>query len=198
MDPSISWTVLGYVQATPQCSRADLLIRLRWFAKQHSIGHIIALARTTSTGFVLLGADCCHHGGELRPNEYLPLPPVLSPYPKRSRTNPFYSLRCPGVTHDIEKAEESIKKLAPFDANEDILFVWGHDMALKGVLHFWPDWLNDWKKMGWKERLTWAFLDDFGLEVPQMVTEATPLERTSIDAPASRALSTSGAITEPA
>jgi len=43
----------------------------------HTVGHLCALARTTSSPFssyVLLGGDCAHHCGELRPSPYKPLP----------------------------------------------------------------------------------------------------------------------------
>ncbi|RDW58285.1 metallo-hydrolase [Coleophoma crateriformis] len=45
-------------------------------APGHSIGHLNALARTTSNPdtFILLAADSVHLGGELRPTEALPLP----------------------------------------------------------------------------------------------------------------------------
>jgi hypothetical protein len=46
----------------------------------HAIGHLNALARTTSSldgpsTFMYLGADSFHHGSRLRLNKYLPYPP---------------------------------------------------------------------------------------------------------------------------
>jgi len=43
----------------------------------HTVGHLCALARTTSSPFstfVLLGGDCAYHCGEFRPSPYAPLP----------------------------------------------------------------------------------------------------------------------------
>lgn len=40
----------------------------------HTVAHMMGLARTTPDSFVLMAADCCHHGGEFRPNQYQPLP----------------------------------------------------------------------------------------------------------------------------
>ncbi|KAL8998546.1 MAG: hypothetical protein Q9169_002386 [Polycauliona sp. 2 TL-2023] len=49
----------------------------------HAIGHMCALARTTSTPstFIFLGGDCAHHNGEFRPSPTLPLPTTISPSP---------------------------------------------------------------------------------------------------------------------
>jgi glyoxylase-like metal-dependent hydrolase (beta-lactamase superfamily II) len=57
----------------------------------HTMSHISALARTTSTSeqeagvpvstFVLLGGDIAHHASVFRPSRYLPLPEIISPSP---------------------------------------------------------------------------------------------------------------------
>lgn len=55
----------------------------------HTIGHLCALARTTSSpssSYVLLGGDCAHHCGEFRPSPYIPLPQQI---PFRSTTWSF-------------------------------------------------------------------------------------------------------------
>ncbi|KAG9784240.1 hypothetical protein KCU88_g2804, partial [Aureobasidium melanogenum] len=49
-------------------------------APGHAIGHMVALARTTAaTGsspstYILMGGDSFHHGSQLRPHKYAPLP----------------------------------------------------------------------------------------------------------------------------
>jgi hypothetical protein len=45
-------------------------------APGHAVGHLCGLVRTTASPdtFILLGADAIHHGGELRPSQYLPFP----------------------------------------------------------------------------------------------------------------------------
>lgn len=43
----------------------------------HAIGHISALVRTTPDTFVLLGGDVCHHTGDIRPSQYIPLPNTI-------------------------------------------------------------------------------------------------------------------------
>jgi glyoxylase-like metal-dependent hydrolase (beta-lactamase superfamily II) len=49
----------------------------------HAHGHICALARVTAEppSFILMGGDAYHHGGELRPSPYLPLPQEIQPHP---------------------------------------------------------------------------------------------------------------------
>lgn len=43
----------------------------------HAIGHISALVRTTPDTFVFLGGDVCHHTGDVRPSEFVPLPATI-------------------------------------------------------------------------------------------------------------------------
>lgn len=40
----------------------------------HTTHHLGALCRTTRDSWVLLGGDACHHIGQLRPNQFRPLP----------------------------------------------------------------------------------------------------------------------------
>ena len=49
----------------------------------HAIGHLCGFACTTTNPdtFMLMGGDACHHGGEFRPTQYLPLPISISPNP---------------------------------------------------------------------------------------------------------------------
>lgn len=144
----------------------------------------MGLARTTTTTFVLLGADCCHHSGEFRPTQYLPMPESinLNPlrknttysrhapcpgsffrdvHPARSVSEPFYRFTDPGISHDVGAATDSMRKMTAFDANDDVLVLMAHDSEIKGVLDFWPEKINNWKSKGWKSALRWAFLGDF-------------------------------------
>lgn len=62
----------------------------------HTIAHIMGLARTTPDTFVLMAADCCHHGGEFRPSRFRPLPASIDiPSTGKFKTRPRRS-PCPG------------------------------------------------------------------------------------------------------
>ncbi|KAK5637084.1 hypothetical protein RRF57_012796 [Xylaria bambusicola] len=52
-------------------------------APGHCVGHMCALARVTSNpdSFILMGGDAVHHGGELRPHHWHPLPDSILPNP---------------------------------------------------------------------------------------------------------------------
>lgn len=147
----------------------------------HTLGHISGLVRTTSNPdtFVVLGGDMFHSAGELRPSNYKPLPKDIS-FPdthqlpssrhaacpcaffenlqaKRGRAvdEPFFEVT---AGHDVEAANDSLKKSLFPDAQEDILYLSAHDDALPKVVKFFPDAINDWKDLGWKEKLHWDFL----------------------------------------
>jgi glyoxylase-like metal-dependent hydrolase (beta-lactamase superfamily II) len=153
----------------------------------HTIGHMMGLARTTSTTFILMGADCSHHGGEIRPTEYLPLPETIDPdilinsksytrrrpcpgslfqdiHPKKSRTEPFYELPNPKNADTVHEAIRSQRKMREFDANENVLVLVAHDADASSVINMWPQTVDDWKSQGWKQKLTWAFLKDFHVD----------------------------------
>lgn len=54
----------------------------------HAVGHMCRLARVTAQpdeSFIPMSRDACHHGGEMRPTEYLPLPSEISQW-RRGRT----------------------------------------------------------------------------------------------------------------
>jgi hypothetical protein len=57
-----------------------------------------------------------------------------------------------------------MRKMTEFDANNEVLVLLAHDNEIKGVLDFWPKTLNDWKTKGWKEKIRWAFLNNFKVE----------------------------------
>ncbi|KAH7034754.1 beta-lactamase-like protein [Microdochium trichocladiopsis] len=75
----------------------------------HAIGHICGLARVKSRGaggpgadpdtqdsFILMGGDAVHHGGELRPHTWHPLPAEITPHP----FDPLSRAPCPGEIFD--------------------------------------------------------------------------------------------------
>ena len=39
----------------------------------------LARVSTILDSFIFMGGDACHHGGEFRPSEWLPLPSSISP-----------------------------------------------------------------------------------------------------------------------
>ncbi|TVY65704.1 Cytochrome P450 monooxygenase andK [Lachnellula suecica] len=150
----------------------------------HAIGHMCGLARVTANNFIFMGGDSCHHGGELRPSKYLPLPSSISPNPLHPSssapcpgslfeplyrdddgTKPFYAIaRLPdgkGVAHDEDEAEETIGKVIEADANDEVLVVMAHDDSLLDVVDFFPKYANDFKHKGWVEKGRWLFLKDF-------------------------------------
>ncbi|CAE7160899.1 unnamed protein product [Rhizoctonia solani] len=151
----------------------------------HAIGHLCGLARTTPDTFVFMGADICHHGGQMRPTKYLPLPESISPnpfpcrltasecpgsllievHPKNSPTQPFYHVADPpqggAASTDPAEAQRSLEKLLDIDCHENIFTVIAHDATMLGVVDFFPRTLNDWKSKGYREMTMWKFLKDF-------------------------------------
>lgn len=126
-----------------------------------------------------MGGDLCHHGGELRPSEYIPLPKEISPHPftralyplcpsavfeaiqhkrGRSLTAPFFD---PAMGVSIPEAIRSIQKAQKADANDNVLFMYAHDPVVRGVVDLFPLGANDWKQKRWREKMFWAFLADF-------------------------------------
>lgn len=139
----------------------------------HAVGHLCGLARTTTTAssssspeeeatFIFLGGDCAHHGGELRPTPYLPLPDSLSPSPLPRTMHPGTNNVCPGALfadihrlrpsssscttepfflaaesaahHDVAAARDSIAKMAEFDAHGNVLTILAHDRTMLDVV----------------------------------------------------------------
>jgi len=150
-------------------------------APGHAIGHMGGLARTTSSpdSYILMGGDICHHGGELRPSPYMPLPDQISPnplqpsstipcpgamfeeiHPRKSRTEPFFRIAKPG-NFDVEKAANTLNKVKEVDGREEIFVVIAHDQSLMDVVEFFPSKANDWKSKEWGKNGKWAFLKDF-------------------------------------
>ncbi|KAF8711694.1 Metallo-beta-lactamase superfamily, partial [Rhizoctonia solani] len=156
----------------------------------HAIGHLCGLARTTPDTFVFMGADICHHGGQIRPTKYVPLPDSVSPnpfpdrignlecpgtlllaiHPKHTAVEPFYQVADPSQggaasTNPVE-AQKSVEKLISIDCHENVFTVIAHDKTMLDVLDFFPKPLNDWKSRGYKETSMWMFLKDFGGALP--------------------------------
>ena len=63
------------------------------------------------------------------------------------------------VYADVAKARETLEKVAKLDACPDVLFLIAHDSTVPGNIDEFPESLNGWKAKGWKEKLTWAFLE---------------------------------------
>ncbi|EWZ28666.1 uncharacterized protein FOBCDRAFT_138711 [Fusarium oxysporum Fo47] len=149
----------------------------------HAVGHMAALARTTPSTFMLMGADTCHHCGSIRPTQYEPLPDTVSPspfsnppflpgticpgeilvkiHPQHVRDKPFYDSLSEARGRDVSEGEKSIAKLIDFDAKDDVFVVIAHDSGLLDLIDFFPKKANDWRKNGWKEQSRWRFLSDF-------------------------------------
>lgn len=146
----------------------------------HSIGHMCALARTTTSPptFVLLGADASHHVGELRPSEYLPLPETLDPSPiprmtmshlcpghlfmdiHKSANKPFFTITKP-FNHDLEVANWSLDGLMEFDAADNVLVIIAHDPTVETTVDFFPNGtLNDWLRKDASNNSRWRFLSE--------------------------------------
>ncbi|KAF2843304.1 Metallo-hydrolase/oxidoreductase [Patellaria atrata CBS 101060] len=159
----------------------------------HAPGHMAGLARVTNNPdtFVFMGGDCCHHGGEFRPTEYLPLPTTIEPnpmperhsvcpgsllqrvHPKRKADEPFYEI-APDFPKDIEQATWTVRGCEEFDANDDVLVAMAHDQSLLGILGFFPQTLNAWKEKKYKEIARWRFLRDFADAVEDIDLQSSP------------------------
>lgn len=145
----------------------------------HAVGHLAGLARTTPDTFIFMGGDLCHHGGELRPSEHLPLPEkaflqAFSHFPggfcpgaelealqtSRSRAvnEPFLD---PNMGVDIPQAISTIRKAQEADGDPNVLFIYAHDASVGAAVDLFPKYANDWKEKGWRENLLWQFLGDF-------------------------------------
>jgi hypothetical protein len=152
----------------------------------HTIAHLCALARVTAGDatddtFVFMGGDVCHHGGEFRPTEYLPLPKEISPsmlpqlasicpgavfqklHPKNSATEPYYEVTN-DFPHDVDQAVWCIRGTEEFDCHENVFVITAHDASLLDILKWFPNSsINDWKAADLAARGKWTFLGDFQL-----------------------------------
>lgn len=149
----------------------------------HAIGHMCALARSTPDTFILMGGDICHHAGEMRPTQHLPLPDFITPnpfrsggppclgsllmdlHPSNSITEPFYHVADlpdgKSMYDNPPEAQQSLSKLEEFDGSENVFTIIAHDGSLFDSLNFFPKTLNNWKSDGLRERGMWSFLKNF-------------------------------------
>jgi glyoxylase-like metal-dependent hydrolase (beta-lactamase superfamily II) len=152
----------------------------------HAVGQICGLARTTGNTFMFMGADTCHHPGQYRPSEYVPLPEEIlpnpydpesqqgcpcsvfeniHPYAEDFRTRSFYDIKInpdgSSVAANVEQAHESIRHLQEFDAADNVFIICAHDSSLFGVVEFFPKYANHWKDGDWKMKGRWKFLAEW-------------------------------------
>ncbi|KAK7048270.1 Metallo-beta-lactamase superfamily protein [Favolaschia claudopus] len=148
----------------------------------HFPGHVCGLARVTPTTFVLLGGDACHHAGMFRPTTELhrrfPCPgellsatrhsvskehfasPGSSEFDLAARNTPMFEVIEGGAYADPAAARDSIAKIGPFDANEDIFIAMAHDESLVDTIGPYPLVMDSWKEKGWKNQAIWASFDE--------------------------------------
>ncbi|KAF5366426.1 hypothetical protein D9758_009780 [Tetrapyrgos nigripes] len=149
----------------------------------HCPGHIVALARVKPDSFLLLGGDTCHHPGQIRPNKHIhksyPCPghilestrksvsaehfstPGTTEFDLSKRDTPLLSVPSPPSAYqDREQSIESQRLLSVLDAHKDIFVITAHDSTLVGIVGLFPETLDDWKEMRWKEKVIWVFLDE--------------------------------------
>ena len=65
------------------------------------------------------------------------------------------------MTYNVADANETLRKVQAFDADDRVLVVIAHDYTLLEVVDFFPKEANGWKAKGWKEEGRWGFLRDF-------------------------------------
>lgn len=145
----------------------------------HCVGHIAGLARTSrgdgdgdgaaSDTFVMMGGDLCHHGGEIRPSPWLPLPERVEGASgaafrdlnvQRGRV-PDGPLVDPAMNVDEALARQTIARTQVADADPNVWFVFAHDTAIFEGVDLFPERANAWKEKGWKDMTRWRFLRDF-------------------------------------
>ncbi|UZJ53751.1 hypothetical protein CBS101457_003071 [Exobasidium rhododendri] len=147
----------------------------------HAPAHLSGLARVTPSTFVMMGGDAAHHGGEIRPTQYLPLPATLSlpsskkysvsgcpgeilaglqPGRKGSTTTPFYDASKDFCVNKDE-AVQSVKGITELDASDDIFVILAHERSLQSKIPLFPKAINDWRKKDIDASTRWLFVDDF-------------------------------------
>lgn len=147
-------------------------------APGHAVGHLCGLARVRPGAFVLMAGDAAHHGAEMRPSRYLPLPRAVAPHPfTDSAAEPWC---CPGhaletmpagrayyspsdkfgIHADVAEAARTIEKLQEADVAPNVMVVLSHDEHLLDVVDFFPATADDFMEKGWVDRSRWRFLKD--------------------------------------
>lgn len=152
----------------------------------HEVGHISALARTTSktpaegsSSFMLLAGDVCHHSGALRPSPQIPLPVTMGSNSSTGKlegehlakmlrrcgagVKPFYQPSPGGFNRDARQMSATIRSVQFFDADPQCFVVLAHDRWLLDVIDLFPESANRWRELGWADRCRWDFLNDFEL-----------------------------------
>lgn len=149
----------------------------------HEVGHISALARTTSTTseategtFMLLAGDVCHHSGALRPSPQKPLSMAADEtiddrfggsaiFQAQEyygyRCNPFYQPSAGGFNMNAQQMSTTICSVQLFDADPRCFVVLAHDHWLLDVVDLIPQTANRWHELRWGEKSYWRFLQDF-------------------------------------
>ncbi|KAK6384606.1 hypothetical protein LTS17_002169 [Exophiala oligosperma] len=157
----------------------------------HAVGHLGGLVRTTKNPdtFVFLGGDLTHHGGELRPSEFLSLESASKDVAASSSSSSssegcsdrqqvtvqktLESLQTsrgrrvdqaffdPVITADEQQALQTIARTQEADAQENVYYIAAHDLPIREVVDFFPNKANGWKERGWREKTLWTFLRDF-------------------------------------
>lgn len=149
-----------------------------------------ALARTAPDTFILMGADTCHHCGEFRPSAQVPLPSTVDRkeasrsnasamsifpcpgelftqqiHPNKQSNQPFYTVPDmpdgKGVASCRKEALASREKLISLDACDNVFVLIAHDPSVLGVIDTFPAVATEWRRLGWKDKCQWRFLNDF-------------------------------------
>src|ERR1700750_1370764 len=124
-----------------------------------------------------MGADIASHAGEFRPSTYVPLPSLISPnplsyssptpcpghifekiHPIQRADAPFYRIGTwpdgDSCADDLPAALDSHEKLQVIDAQSSQIFViLAHDETIQDVIEFFPKAANQWKSLGWGEKV---------------------------------------------
>nr|ANM86452.1 putative demethylase [Cladonia uncialis subsp. uncialis]AUW31230.1 putative homoserine lactonase [Cladonia uncialis subsp. uncialis] len=163
-------------------------------APGHAIGHMCALARTTAlpASFVFMGADACHHPGLLRPSEYLPLPPFITPSPfthipeaavwcpgsllrlltpGQNPCVPFFTVSCGPLFPDHSEAMHTVQKIQELDAADNVFVVLAHDSSLRDRIPLFPKMINEWRANNLRSMTRWRFCSDFENAVQRRLLE---------------------------
>jgi hypothetical protein len=104
----------------------------------------------------LLGPDFPSSG--LSPIEFLDGVADLQESRNRTVVEPIFASN---IYYSLEDSEETVNKTQEADANAPVLTIFAHDADVLGVVDFFPAKANDWYEKDWREKMTWAFLDDF-------------------------------------
>jgi hypothetical protein len=148
----------------------------------HTVGHLSALARTTSDSiestFIFLGGDIVSSNPVIRPSEGRPLPEQVrsefhgtcpgealarlhrSYLEGANNTLTFSTPFCEVAGEDdLQESQRNAVKLSIFDQADNVFVIWSHDIHLEKVIELFPSSANDWKAKGWKNKVHWRWLE---------------------------------------